>query len=214
MLVWILYAVIRKSPRRWWLYFWLAAVPLDRSGRGDRAADRRAAIFQVHAAGEFAAAPRRAHRAGGRRAPGLEIPQSRMFEMNASAKLKVRERLRLRTGRDQARGRLGHHHPAHDRGRNPVCLRPRNGPLRFGPRARRHPVFLRRAPVFSLSRLSPAALDARALGRKLGHPRRGRSRFASRVDLAAYGVRLSVHARSPMPTAATWSIRPTSTASK
>ncbi len=28
VLVWILYAVIRRSPRRWWLYFWVAAVPL------------------------------------------------------------------------------------------------------------------------------------------------------------------------------------------
>lgn len=28
ILVAILYAVIRKSPRRWWLYFWLAAMPL------------------------------------------------------------------------------------------------------------------------------------------------------------------------------------------
>jgi Zn-dependent protease with chaperone function len=26
--VWILYAVIRKSPQRWWLYFWLASLPL------------------------------------------------------------------------------------------------------------------------------------------------------------------------------------------
>jgi len=22
LVIWILYAVIRKSPRRWWLYFW------------------------------------------------------------------------------------------------------------------------------------------------------------------------------------------------
>lgn len=28
LLVWILYAVIRRSPRRWWLYFWLAALPI------------------------------------------------------------------------------------------------------------------------------------------------------------------------------------------
>jgi Zn-dependent protease with chaperone function len=28
ILVMILYAVIRKSPRRWWLYFWLAALPI------------------------------------------------------------------------------------------------------------------------------------------------------------------------------------------
>jgi len=28
IVVWILYAVIRKSPGRWWLYFWLATLPL------------------------------------------------------------------------------------------------------------------------------------------------------------------------------------------
>ena len=27
-MVWILYAVIRKSPERWWFYFWLATLPL------------------------------------------------------------------------------------------------------------------------------------------------------------------------------------------
>ena len=26
--IWILYAVIRKSPRRWWFYFWLASIPV------------------------------------------------------------------------------------------------------------------------------------------------------------------------------------------
>jgi Zn-dependent protease with chaperone function len=28
LLCWILYAVIRKSPRRWWLYFWIISLPL------------------------------------------------------------------------------------------------------------------------------------------------------------------------------------------
>jgi len=28
IVVWILYAVIRNSPRRWWFYFWLATLPL------------------------------------------------------------------------------------------------------------------------------------------------------------------------------------------
>jgi Zn-dependent protease with chaperone function len=28
IVVWILYAVIHKSPRRWWFYFWLASLPL------------------------------------------------------------------------------------------------------------------------------------------------------------------------------------------
>ena len=27
-LIWILYAAIRRSPRRWWFYFWLAAIPI------------------------------------------------------------------------------------------------------------------------------------------------------------------------------------------
>jgi STE24 endopeptidase len=27
-LVWILYSVIRKSPRRWWLYFWFVSLPI------------------------------------------------------------------------------------------------------------------------------------------------------------------------------------------
>jgi Zn-dependent protease with chaperone function len=28
VLIWILYVVVRKSPRRWWFYFWLVAMPI------------------------------------------------------------------------------------------------------------------------------------------------------------------------------------------
>src|ERR1700730_13166212 len=28
VMVWILYGVIRRSPRRWWFYFWLASIPM------------------------------------------------------------------------------------------------------------------------------------------------------------------------------------------
>ncbi len=28
ILIWILYAIIRKSPRRWWFYFWLTSLPI------------------------------------------------------------------------------------------------------------------------------------------------------------------------------------------
>jgi Zn-dependent protease with chaperone function len=28
LLIWLLYAVIRRSPRRWWLYFWLLSIPI------------------------------------------------------------------------------------------------------------------------------------------------------------------------------------------
>src|SRR4029077_4927221 len=28
LLVWLLYSVIRHSPRRWWFYFWLLSIPI------------------------------------------------------------------------------------------------------------------------------------------------------------------------------------------
>lgn len=28
LLIWLLYAVIRRSPRRWWFYFWLLSIPI------------------------------------------------------------------------------------------------------------------------------------------------------------------------------------------
>jgi STE24 endopeptidase len=28
LLVWLLYAVVRRSPRRWWFYFWLLSIPI------------------------------------------------------------------------------------------------------------------------------------------------------------------------------------------
>jgi STE24 endopeptidase len=28
ILIWLLYAAVRKSPRRWWLYFWLVSLPI------------------------------------------------------------------------------------------------------------------------------------------------------------------------------------------
>jgi Zn-dependent protease with chaperone function len=88
VLIWILYAVIRKSPRRWWLYFWLAAVPLIILGAVAEPLIVEPLFFkftpladsQPHLAERIEIV---AHRAG------LEIPQSRMFVMNASSKLKA-----------------------------------------------------------------------------------------------------------------------------
>ena len=88
LLVWILYAVIRKSPRRWWLYFWLAAVPLIILGAVAEPLIVEPLFFkftplansQPHLAERIESVVRRA---------GLDIPQSRMFVMNASSKLKA-----------------------------------------------------------------------------------------------------------------------------
>ncbi len=86
-LAWILYAVIRKSPQRWWLYFWVAAVPLIILGAVAEPLIIEPLFFkftplassQPHLAQRIESVVKRA---------GLEIPQDRMFVMNASSKLK------------------------------------------------------------------------------------------------------------------------------
>jgi len=85
--IWVLYGAMRRSPRRWWFYFWLAAVPMvvflmfieplviePLFFKFEPLAAKQpalvAAIEKVTARG------------------GLEIPPDRMFEMKASEKLK------------------------------------------------------------------------------------------------------------------------------
>jgi STE24 endopeptidase len=87
LILWILYGAIRRSARRWWFYFWLATIPITVflifisplvieplffkfEPLQNKHADLVAQISKVVARG------------------GLEIPPQRMFEMNASAKLK------------------------------------------------------------------------------------------------------------------------------
>lgn len=86
LVIWILYAAIRESPRRWWFYFWLVAIPLIILGAvaeplvepwfykftpmGDS---------QPHLAARIEQMTVRA---------GVQIPESRIFEMNASSKLR------------------------------------------------------------------------------------------------------------------------------
>jgi len=87
VLAWILFGIIRRSPRRWWFYFWLAAIPITifllfvspvlidpLFYRFEPLAQKQPAltaeIGKVVARG------------------GLEIPPGRMFQMNASEKLK------------------------------------------------------------------------------------------------------------------------------
>jgi STE24 endopeptidase len=87
VLVWILYASMRRSPRRWWFYFWLAAVPIviflmfitpvviePLFFKFEPLADKQPAL--VTEIGKVVARG------------GLEIPPGRMYEMKASEKLK------------------------------------------------------------------------------------------------------------------------------
>lgn len=85
-LVWILYGVIRRSPGRWWLYFWMATIPV------------LVALFFLQplvidplffkfkplqtSQPALTAEIERVVQHG-----GMDIPPERMFEMNASSKM-------------------------------------------------------------------------------------------------------------------------------
>ncbi len=85
LLGWILYAVLRRSPRRWWFYFWLALVPIvifvlfvepvwvePMFNKFEPLSDHHNdLVVQIE---------RVVHRAG------MDIPPERMFEMKASEK--------------------------------------------------------------------------------------------------------------------------------
>jgi STE24 endopeptidase len=87
LLVWVLFAVIRKAPRKWWFWFWLAAVPLIILGAVVEPLVIEPLFFKFTPmassepllAGNIERMTIRA---------GAPIPQSRIFEMNASAKLR------------------------------------------------------------------------------------------------------------------------------
>ena len=85
-LIWILYAVIRCSPRRWWFYFWLASIPvlLGIFFVQPMVIDPLFFHFTPLRASQPAlvAELERVVQHG-----GMDLPPERMFEMNASSKL-------------------------------------------------------------------------------------------------------------------------------
>ena len=85
ILVAILYAVIRRSPRRWWFYFWMASIPilLVVSFLQPLVVDPLFYTFKPLAGAQpvlLAEMQKVMHRGG------VEIPPDRMFVMNASSK--------------------------------------------------------------------------------------------------------------------------------
>jgi len=85
--VWILYGIIRRSPRRWWFHFWLATIPLGvlMVVVSPVVIEPLFNNFEPLAAKQPAlAAEMEKVMARG----GLKIPPERMFEMKASEKMK------------------------------------------------------------------------------------------------------------------------------
>ena len=82
---WILYAVLRRSPRRWWFYFWLAIIPivvfvLFIAPIWIEPLFNKFEPLTGHHADLVAQIERVVHRGG------MDIPPERMFEMKASEK--------------------------------------------------------------------------------------------------------------------------------
>jgi STE24 endopeptidase len=85
-LVWILYAILRWSPKRWWFYFWLASIPILIFLLFISPFVLEPLFFQFKPLAQTQPAlaadvEQLVHHAG------LDIPQSRIYEMNASTKL-------------------------------------------------------------------------------------------------------------------------------
>lgn len=85
VLGWILYGVLRRSPQRWWFYFWLAVIPivifvLFITPVWIEPLFNQFEPLSDHHADLVAQVERVVQRAG------MDIPPERMFEMKASAK--------------------------------------------------------------------------------------------------------------------------------
>jgi STE24 endopeptidase len=85
LVVWILFAVIRRSPRKWWFWFWLAAVPLIVLGAvAEPLVEPLFFKFTPLSQTEPQLSSRIEQMT---LRAGAPIPESRIFEMAASAKL-------------------------------------------------------------------------------------------------------------------------------
>ncbi len=87
-LVWLFYAVVRRSPRRWWLYFWAVTIPVTLFLMFIEPFAIEPLFFKFTPLQDSHPAlvtqiEKMLHRAG------LEIPRSRILEMNASSKTKT-----------------------------------------------------------------------------------------------------------------------------
>jgi Zn-dependent protease with chaperone function len=85
--IWVLYGAMRRSPRRWWFYFWLAAVPMVVFLMFIEPLVIEPLFFKFEPLAAKQPALVAAIEQVVARA-GLRIPPDRMFEMNASEKLK------------------------------------------------------------------------------------------------------------------------------
>ncbi|HXJ95869.1 MAG TPA: M48 family metallopeptidase [Terriglobia bacterium] len=88
VLMWVFYGVVRRGPRRWWLYFWLATIPLELFVVFIEPWVVEPLFYKFTPLAETQPALTERIEDMMSRA-GLQIPPSRIFEMNASSKTKT-----------------------------------------------------------------------------------------------------------------------------
>ena len=130
----ILYALIRRSPRRWWLYFWFASIPLVLFGLLikptiiDPLYDRFEPLAKSNPA--LVAELEKVVQRG-----GLANPSGPDVRDEGERQGHAAERLRHWIGGEQAGGGVGHGGTEDDDAGDHVRLRARDGTLRPGARA-------------------------------------------------------------------------------
>jgi Zn-dependent protease with chaperone function len=88
VLIWVFYGVVRRSPRRWWFYFWLATIPLELFVMFIEPWVVEPLFYKFTPLAQTEPGLTERIEDMMRRA-GLQIPPSRIFEMNASSKTKT-----------------------------------------------------------------------------------------------------------------------------
>jgi Zn-dependent protease with chaperone function len=88
ILVWVFYWLVRRSPRRWWLYFWLASIPITLAFILIEPYVVEPLFYRFTPLEKTQPAlTDRIEKMLGH--VGLAIPRSRIYEMNASAKTRL-----------------------------------------------------------------------------------------------------------------------------
>jgi hypothetical protein len=132
---WILFLLIRRSPRRWWIGAWVGAVLLIIVGVYVAPLVIEPLFYDFHPLSDSHPQLVRDVEQTIARA-GISIPENRILEMVASQKLN--ERLCQRNRQRQARGFLGHVALAHKRTTSAFRFRSRTRPLRARARLERN----------------------------------------------------------------------------
>jgi Zn-dependent protease with chaperone function len=88
ILVWVFYGLVRRSPRRWWLYFWLASIPITLAFILIEPYVVEPLFYRFTPLEETQPAlTDRVERMLGH--AGLAIPRSHIYEMDASTKTRI-----------------------------------------------------------------------------------------------------------------------------